>query len=325
MGKTYKKISKKKKNQRIIDIFEKKIHLKNQISPFLKKSRNTIFTINYSDQNYKQYFYNSFNVNCIKLIVNYTNTFDYIDIKNFKSKLIDLVKYLMMDEMEIVILSLIIDNYGLNNYEYKIDEYLLFLGLFTKKLSNNNLDFIFKIINETKPYFILDYIIWENNIIPFIPNIILINERYQELNKFNSNVKLQKKILDYNSIVQQIELPNNDHSEKTENNNVKETNLIDELLSKKKKNDNGNKYINPQNLNVNNLYFHNQISLFDYNNNNNFLVNFNNYNDNQNIIYNINEENDNLFLFNDNRNNNLTNQYFFVPNISSIFNNNNFY
>ena len=78
-------------------------------------------------------------------------------------------------------------------------------------------------------------------------------------------------------------------------------------------------------MNVNNLYFHNQISLFDYNNNNNFLVNFNNYNDNQNIIYNINEENDNLFLFNDNRNNNLTNQYFFVPNISSIFNNNNFY
>lgn len=325
MGKTYKKISKKKKNQRIIDIFEKKIHLKNQISPFLKKSRNTIFTINYSEQNYKQYFNNTFNVNCIKLIVNYTNKFDYIDIKNFKSKLIDLVKYLMMDEMEIVILSLIIDNYGLNNYEYKIDEYLLFLGLFTKKLSNNNLDFIFKIINETKPYFILDYIIWENNIIPFIPNIILINERYQELNKFNSNVKLQKKILDYNSIVQQIELPNNDHSEKTENNNVKETNLIDELLSKKKKNDNGNKYINPQNLNVNNLYFHNQISLFDYNNNNNFLVNFNNYNDNQNIIYNINEENDNLFLFNNNRNNNLTNQYFFVPNISSIFNNNDFY
>lgn len=325
MGKTYKKISKKKKNQRIIDIFEKKIHLKNQISPFLKKSRNTIFTINYSEQNYKQYFNNTFNVNCIKLIVNYTNKFDYIDIKNFKSKLIDLVKYLMMDEMEIVILSLIIDNYGLNNYEYKIDEYLLFLGLFTKKLSNNNLDFIFKIINETKPYFILDYIIWENNIIPFIPNIILINERYQELNKFNSNVKLQKKILDYNSIVQQIELPNNDHSEKTENNNVKETNLIDELLSKKKKNDNGNKYINTQNLNVNNLYFHNQISLFDYNNNNNFLVNFNNYNDNQNIIYNINEENDNLFLFNNNRNNNLTNQYFFVPNISSIFNNNNFY
>jgi hypothetical protein len=96
-------------------------------------------------------------------------------------------------------------------------------------------------------------------------------------------------------------------------------------FQKKKKNDKGNKYINTQNLNVNNLYFHNQMPLFDYKNNNNFLVNFNNYNDNQNIIYNINEENDNLFLFNNNRNNNLTNQYFFVPNISSIFNNNDFY
>lgn len=43
MGKTYKKTS--KKNQRIIDIFKKKTHLKNKISPFLQKSRNTIFTI----------------------------------------------------------------------------------------------------------------------------------------------------------------------------------------------------------------------------------------------------------------------------------------
>ncbi len=77
----------------------------------------------------------------------------------------------MMDEMEIALFSLIIDNYGLNSYEYNIDDYMLCLGLFTKKLTNNNLDIIINKINENKNDFYFYFINWESSIISFIPNI----------------------------------------------------------------------------------------------------------------------------------------------------------
>ena len=277
---TNKKI-KRNKIKRTIDIFTNKAKIMKKISLKINKnfSESSIKTKNNNDykDNYNQYMNQSFNINCIDFINNYLfNYFDNLNVKNIKIKFIDLIKELMMDEMEIALFSLIIDNYGLNSFQDNIDDYLLCLGLFTKKLTNNNLDIIFNKINENKNDFYLYYLNWEKSIIPFIPNIILINERYNKLIKFNVN-KCKNNILNYDLIVDEIikmSIFNKDNKIKKEKNNIKEINLIDAIVTKKiEKDKNINNVNNNLNLDIQNFFFNPITSGLFFDENLNSLIN----------------------------------------------------
>ena len=200
---------------------------------------------------YQNYLTEEFNSRCVYLIISFMNQSkdfpeEYIKELNFPKKIITIIKNLMMNEFEISIFTLCIDKYGWSNSELDYENYLLFLGIYTKRLTMNKENFQIlknKFELEKKDFF-QNFENWEKKIQIYVPTVIEINERFKFLNK-PTNTFCKKNFIDFNVIVDQIaELSPNYTSSENKDKKVKvkirEVSGLDELENPVKNINNSN-------------------------------------------------------------------------------------
>lgn len=235
------------KNTKQIDMlkFRQKINLEMASIPLITLS-NCIsspqsFSNQYSDL-YKTYIGEDFTpitMVFIYRLINESKTLP-LNIKNsenIQKILIKIVKELLMNEYEIVLLSLLLDICGWVNDNFSLEENLFFSALLVKrKTSGNNAEVLVKYFNEVRDNFENKKIQWEN----FNHNIcegdkfqfsqIDVNQRYSLLKK-PFNIYCQNNFIDFNSVVDKIlrmSLPYNDNKGKEEDEDINVTEEADD-------------------------------------------------------------------------------------------------
>ena len=167
----------------------------------------------YKYTKYIIYEFNNTIVNMIILYINKINSFPkkYKNEPNFTYNMISLFKYLLMNEIEVALFTILIDNIGWK-YEY-IDHWLYFnmLAILTKKLcgKENDFELLFNMLSRKNKHFIDDYssFINDEKIIFTIKssNVSLksINKRYLQLTR-PVNSYCRKNIINYQDIIDKI-------------------------------------------------------------------------------------------------------------------------
>ena len=300
-----------------IDLSKLKYNLKIKLkSPKIlnlgKINESKLFSINKNpslqdkcDKNYlkeqEKYFNNGIlNSNIILMLNNYINTSETIPNnlkykREFKEKFLNIIKTLLMNEIELASMTIVIDKIGWGNINQEIWMNLYYIGLQIKELiSSDNSAKIIK--DKCERNFITNYNKWRNS--PNIKKIfedkevyslINVNERMKKLNIKHINIK--REIINYNKIVNEIDSNIikkdkiiNENNENNINDNNNENNI----------NSNNNEVIVNDNNNENNINYNNNE--YNINNNNN---NENNINDNndiiENAIFNLEDRNSNSY------------------------------
>ncbi len=253
---------------------------------------------------YSKYMTETFNINIIKLINKIIKTSKTLpnELNNnyqIQKFLLKSIKELMLNENEIIYLSIFFDNFGWKNEKLNILESFLMIGLSVKKYLNENTEIIENYLSKNYSNFMKKFSDFVNSQINFKNNLTIppriVNERFNELNKvYNSYCKVN--YIDYNNAVDkilQMSLPynegikiKNNFESNQKNNNEKvifETNNFNENNNNNNGNNNNNN-INNENNNNNNE--NNNINNENNNNNKN-----NNENNNENNNNNNNDEN----------------------------------
>jgi hypothetical protein len=165
---------------------------------------------------YRQYLKEEFNSSIANMIVSYITKNKSFPLKykkeiNFVNKMINLLKHLLMNEFEIAFFTILLDKLGWIYQNMDHWTYFCLLGIYTKKLADNEDDssLLIDLISRDNPYFMDLYINWicDDNIMKKIEeneiSVLLINERYKELTA-QTNYFCQKNFINFNGIVDKI-------------------------------------------------------------------------------------------------------------------------
>ena len=244
----------------------------NLISPLSKGSYINIYST------YITEIYNNEIISMINRLCETSKTLPE-DLRNhypLHSLLIKVTKELMLNELEIVYLSLYFDNFGWKNINLDIMDNFIITALSVKKFLNSDTNLIENYLNENYPGIIQKCYIWFKNQKELKQNLTLsprlINERFSLLKKsYNTYCKVN--YIDYNNAVDkilQMSLPynegirNGNHNDKNDsfnsnhNNDTFSSGKNEEGKKKKKKKklfnlDDGKK--NQDNINNDNQIF----------------------------------------------------------------------
>ena len=249
------------------------------------------------------YIKNSLNINIFSLITQLINTSTTIpkELKNnypINNILLDIVKELMLTDLEIVYYSLYLDIFGWTNEYYDVKDNLIITALSVKKYLNKNTDIIENHLNNNYEQMKEKFQNWIDSQDDIKKNItitpMMLNERNNLLKK-PFNCYCRNNFIDYNDAVDkilQLSLPYNEinkHSKKSNNSKKGNKELIN-LTSEFEE-------INDGELLLKNLPYNKQKSNyinnnFDIQNGNNYFFNYNNINKKESEI---NNQNDNIF------------------------------
>ena len=145
---------------------------------------------------YTKYISEEFNLKIVSMMILYINNNKYFPIKyqnesNFISKIINLLKHLLMNEFEISYFTILLDKIGWSWHNMEHWTYFCILGIYTKKLCRKEDDssLLINIISRNNPEF-MDYytnLIYDEDVIDKIQeneiNIKIVNDRFKQLNK----------------------------------------------------------------------------------------------------------------------------------------------
>ena len=210
---------------------------------------------------------------------------------NFNKILLSLSKELLLNEFELILLSLYLEYIDISLYldNFTMEESLLFLCLFVKNLTinNNEIEPIKSYLNNKYNNFEVNYEKWYNlneqklnNKLQF--NYLEINERFKEYNA-PFNIYCGNNYIDYNYIVDRIltmSLPYVDVKKDNNTsiiNNINNNSLISTINDINKNNTNIDNDIN--NNYINNNYINNNYINNNYINNNKIDINLEDYHD----------------------------------------------
>ena len=252
--------------QKIIEIMKKVSDDKSKIENSNKKYKKTIEIINekYTDNssvlyqsNFQNYIKNQFNFLCItfvnKIILDVKrNHLESFEGKyNFNKIFISLTKELLLNEFELILLSLYLEYIDISLFvnTFKLEETLLYLFYFVKKISTNDnqLGVINSYLSKKYQNFSNNFEKWfklnEKQLNNKLFNYIEINQRFTEYN-IPFNIYCGNNYIDYNYIVDRIltmSLPYVD-VKKESNNNTTNNNNNSLLSSNYDKNNNSNNF-----------------------------------------------------------------------------------
>lgn len=210
------------------------------------------------NREYSKYIREEFNSKIVNMVIIFLNRCKNFP-KKFKTepefikKFIDLIKYLLLNELEVVALTLLLENLG---WEYKnIDHWMYFciLGIYAKyKVKSEDQSCIlidkFKKNNEAIEQYYSDWLCDNDNKLDEIINLKTINEKFKSLNR-PTNTFCRKNFIDYNGVVDKIIKLSQPYGEQSNGNKIK----INEEWEIKhpQKQENINNQIN-ENFNINN-------------------------------------------------------------------------
>ena len=131
---------------------DKELISQNKIISSLKtENAHTAKEDNSNESQYKglknNYIKNSFNINIISMVTQLINTSENLpnDLKNkypLNIILLDIVKELMLSDLEIVYFSLYLDIFGWDNDKYDVKDNLIIIGLLVKQYLNPDISII---------------------------------------------------------------------------------------------------------------------------------------------------------------------------------------
>ena len=246
---------------------------------------------------YSKYMTETFNINIIKLINQIIKTSKTLPIElnnNYQIQkfLLKSIKELMLNENEIIYLSIFFDNFGWKNEKLNILESFLITGLSVKKYLNENTEIIENYLIKNYSGIMKKFSEWVNSQKNFKNNLTIspriVNERFNELNKnFNTYCKIN--YIDYNNAVDkilQMSLPYNEGIK------IKHSNFNENVNNKNEKN--------------------NEKIIFEMNNNNNNFEeeNLKNVDNNKNEQNQNNNENSFEFLLNNKKSSKINSNQF---------------
>ena len=211
---------------------------------------------------------------------------------NFNKILISLAKELLLNEFELILVSLYLDYIDITSYLdiFNMEDSFLYLCFFIKKLTINNeeLEPIISYLSKKYNNFIQNFDNWckiiEKKINNKSFNYLEINQRFKEYNA-PFNAYCSNNYIDYNYIVDRIltmSLPYVDvkkDNNSTLNNNLNNNTFVDDnnksiSIKEDNKNDNGNEINNNY---INNNYINNNYINNNFINNNKININAEDY------------------------------------------------
>ena len=297
--------------QKINEIMKKVSNDKTKIEENNIKYKKNIQLINekYTDDSnklyqnmFQKYIKNEFTLVCIsfvnKIIIDIKRNHleQYEGKYNFNKLFIALTKELLLNEFELILLSLYLEYIDISLYldSFSMEDSLLFLCYFIKKLTinNNQLSPINSFLNKKYDNFEENYNKWYKVIENKINNklnfsYLEINDRYREFN-IPFNAFCGDNFIDYNYIVDRIltmSLPyvdvKKDNNTTINNNNsiISGINNNIEKIDNKNNNENKNNYDNNDSNNnyINNNYINNNYINNNYINHNKININVDEY------------------------------------------------
>ena len=225
--------------QKISKIIEKELTenlLSNQKEDIYKGEIKIISSKKTEESAYKKlhnnYLKNNFNTNIISMITQLINTSTTLpkDLKNnypLNNILLDIVKELMLSDLEIVYYSLFLDIFGWTNEYYDVKDNLVITGLSVKKFLNKDTDIIENHLDKNYEKMHDKFNNWVNSQSDFKKNLsfgpMIVNER-NNLLKRPFNCYCKNNYIDYNDVVDkilQLSLPYNEINKHTKKNDKK--------------------------------------------------------------------------------------------------------
>ena len=164
---------------------------------------------------YKQYISEQFNSTIVNMFILYINRkkdlpINYQKESNFINKFINLIKDLLMNELELSCFTLLLDEMGWEYPDVNHWTYFYILGIFSKKICGREEEssLLNNIFDRKDNNFINYYttICEEEKINNFVEqkfSIKLLNERFKQLNRF-INSYCRKNFINYNGVVDKI-------------------------------------------------------------------------------------------------------------------------
>ena len=248
----------------------------------MKRKPNIIEQYEIEYQNYLINIFNSKSVSMMIFFIKETNNLPYElkVLENFSNKIISIIKKLMMNEFEISLFTLNIDFYGWidENKIYNPELYLLFLGLYSKQLTNDKCNIFFMKFNSENDNFVEYYQKWESKLNKRVFNLKEIGNRFRFLNQ-SHNSFCQVNFIDFDSVVDKIIRLSHPYGEENQGSNlkvyIKEEKLIDNLNNEiNEKNNEFTYHLNDNNSN-NNLIKDNSSFNFNRESEKSFINHFN--------------------------------------------------
>ena len=248
---------------------------------------NTIINNKYEIK-YQEYLNNTFNSRLVAMIISFIKKtknlpYNLKKAQKFFINLIQIIKKLMMNEIEVTLFTLNIDHYDWRNNNFNPELSLLFLGLYTKQITNNDSSLFFTKFSKENKKFIENYKNWERNLKKDIFKFDKVNDKFKELNRPH-NTYCKFDFIDYNGIVDIIYKLSQPYGEENKGGKikVKEEDIYDNT-NNINININNNNNLNIS-VNINNSININDISSNSINNNNISINNFKNYTPNNLIL-----------------------------------------
>ena len=213
---------------------------------------------------YTEYMAEQFNSTIVHMIIIYINKSkdfpeEYKTEVFFMNKIVNLIKHLLMNEIELACFTILLDEMGWKHPTIDHWTYFSILGIFSKKICGHEEESsLLNNIFERKNNEFIDYYTSVcdeekiNNVVEEKLTVKLMNDRYKKLTK-SINSYCRKNFINYNGIVDKIvkwSQPYGDQSNGNELYNDEQLNL-----NKNKKNINNNKDSNKDNNKDNNLLF----------------------------------------------------------------------
>lgn len=181
---------------------------------------------------YLKYKYEKLNSNIISMFFIYISSSNIIplSLKNnhdFLSQFLRIIKNLLINEIELVIISLIFDKIGWVEDEIEPWTHIYYICLAAKKISSSDqlIFILLQILDKNNFGFLINFNRWMNNsnIKEILQNIKIcnINERFREFRHPNYLDEKQKKFINYNEIAIKISsIPNIANNKKKVNLNI---------------------------------------------------------------------------------------------------------
>ena len=185
------------------------------------------------EENYKQYITEVFNSKIINLVIRFIKTSTkipehIIQEKQIFKNIINIVKELMMNEIEITLMSKYIDDIGWTFPELHHLVHILFVALFTKEKSNMDIRMFIDHFDKQNVYFKKWYEYWKGEISEECFQNEELFEHFSELNKpFNSYC--ENNYIDFNCLVDTIITLSQPYGEQKTSGSIKEDKIIDLL------------------------------------------------------------------------------------------------
>ena len=295
--------------QKINEIMKKVSNDKSKIENDNIKYKKNIQLINekYTDNSnilyqssFQNYIKNEFNLICISFVnkiildIKRNHLEPYEGKYNFNKIFISLTKELLLNEFELVLLSLYLEYIDISIYldKFNMEDSLLFLCYFIKRssINSNELEPINSYLNKKYLNFNLNYDKWykynEKKINNKLFNYKDVNKRFREYNIPFSKY-CRDNYIDYNYIVDRIltmSLPYVDVKKETNNTTIHNNSIVSSTNENNKNVQKSNNKINNENNNnnfINNNYFNNNYinnNYIDANKVNVGMDNYKNYN-----------------------------------------------